>query len=101
MERFDNKVLTALQLIIDNFASTKAALLSNDTEKDVLAAQLISITLSKQGSASKVAHDEHQDFKWIPSVELCYDLSRRCQFRTNTTEAESLQSIKGAFDCTL
>ncbi|XP_073835822.1 uncharacterized protein [Musca autumnalis] len=112
-ERYDNKVLiflehieslfnvpkmqksdsVSLRHLIDTVSVVRGSLLSLGSEADVMNAILVHMVLSKLDSDTKENYDEKQDFKSLPSWDLCYELlSRRCQFleshikRTEVTE---------------
>ncbi|XP_073820296.1 uncharacterized protein [Musca autumnalis] len=112
-ERYDNKVLiflehieslfnvpkmqksdsVSLRHLIDTVSAVRGSLLSLGSEADVMNAILVHMVLSKLDSDTKENYDEKQDFKSLPSWDLCYELlSRRCQFleshrkRTEVTE---------------
>ncbi|XP_061387580.1 uncharacterized protein LOC133322632 [Musca vetustissima] len=100
-ERYDNKVLiflehieslfnvpkmqksdsVSLRHLIDTVSAVRGSLLSLGTEADVMNAILVHMVLSKVDGDTKENYDEKQDFKSLPSWDLCYELlSRRCQF---------------------
>ncbi|XP_037959594.1 uncharacterized protein LOC119688963 [Teleopsis dalmanni] len=98
-EHFDNKILmfldhiiklfnvpgmtkadpAPLRKLIDTIAALKSSLLSLDSEVEVMNAIIINIVLSKVDAETKLAHDEKQEFKKMPSWDEFYKmLSRRC-----------------------
>ncbi|XP_073835665.1 uncharacterized protein isoform X2 [Musca autumnalis] len=100
-ERYDNKVLiflehieslfnvpqmpksdsVSLRHLIDTVSAVRGSLLSLGSEADVMNAILVHMVLSKVDIETKDNYDEKQDFKSLPSWDLCYELlSRRCQF---------------------
>ncbi|XP_073814756.1 uncharacterized protein isoform X2 [Musca autumnalis] len=100
-ERYDNKVLiflehieslfnvpqmqksdsVSLRHLIDTVSAVRGSLLSLGSEADVMNAILVHMVLSKVDNETKENYDEKQDFKSLPSWDLCYEiLSRRCQF---------------------
>ncbi|XP_073821302.1 uncharacterized protein [Musca autumnalis] len=100
-ERYDNKVLiflehidslfnvpkmqksdsVSLRHLIDTVSAVRGSLLSLGSEADVMNAILVHMVLSKVDNETKDNYDEKQDFKSLPSWDLCYELlSRRCQF---------------------
>ncbi|XP_073838259.1 uncharacterized protein isoform X2 [Musca autumnalis] len=100
-ERYDNKVLiflehieslfnvpqmqksdsVSLRHLIDTVSAVRGSLLSLGSEADVMNAILVHLVLSKVDNETKYNYDEKQDFKSLPSWDLCYELlSRRCQF---------------------
>ncbi|XP_073827789.1 uncharacterized protein [Musca autumnalis] len=112
-ERYDNKVLiflehieslfnvpkmqssdsVSLRHLIDTVSAVRGSLLSLESEADVMNAILVHMVLSKVDIETKDNYDEKQDFKSLPSWNLCYELlSHRCQFlesnrkRTDVTE---------------
>ncbi|XP_073847639.1 uncharacterized protein [Musca autumnalis] len=100
-ERYDNKVLiflehieslfnvphmqksnnVSLRHLIDTVSAVRGSLLSLGSEADVMNAILVHMVLTKVDNETKDNYDEKQDFKSLPSWDLCYELlSRRCQF---------------------
>ncbi|XP_073814287.1 uncharacterized protein isoform X2 [Musca autumnalis] len=118
-ERYDNKVLiflehieslfnvpkmqtsdsVSLRHIIDTVSAVRGSLLSLGSEADVMNAILVHMVLTKVDNETKDNYDEKQDFKSLPSWDLCYELlSRRCQFleshRKRTEIVENVISNK-------
>ncbi|XP_073820368.1 uncharacterized protein [Musca autumnalis] len=118
-ERYDNKVLiflehieslfnvpqmkksdsVSLRHLIDTVSAVRGSLLSLGSEADVMNAILVHLVLSKVDNETKDNYDEKQDFKSLPSWDLCYELlSRRCQFleshRKRTELVENVVSNK-------
>lgn len=119
VERYDNKSLifidhinslfsitpmnkanaVSLRSILDSVSALRSSLLSLGSELDVMNAIIIHIVLSKIDGESKRVYDEKQDFKSLPSWDVCYSiLSRRCQYlESRTTEVDSFQSRDNKF----